>query len=327
MIQELKNKVLNEEKITNEEVMNILKSGFDIQELFDAANEIREIKSGTNFEMCSIMNAKSGSCSEDCKFCTQSAHFTTNSPEYNLVDEEEALALAKKNEANGVHRFSLVTSGKGIRDKDFKSITKIYDRLQEETNINLCASLGLLSKEKADELVKRGVKMYHHNVETSRNFFPNIVTTHTYDQRVETIKNIQAAGMDLCCGGIIGMGESWQDRVDMAFEISELNIQSIPINVLNPMPGTPLQDAPPIEPEEALVTMAIFRFVNPRASIRFAGGRQTLNQEMQKLGLKAGINGALVGDHLTTIGSDVNQDKEMITTNGFDLGINIEEKV
>ncbi len=319
MIQELKNKVLNDEPIAKEEVLKILKSGFDIMELFDAANEIREIKSGGSFELCSIMNAKSGSCSEDCKFCTQSAHFTTNSPEYNLVDEEEALELAKKNEADGVHRFSLVTSGKGIRDKDFSKISKIYGRLKEETDINLCASLGLLSQEKAEELVSRGVRMYHHNVETSRNFFPKICTTHTYEQRIDTIKNIQAAGMELCCGGIIGMGETWEDRVDMAFEISQLGIRSIPINVLNPMPGTPFENTPPIEPEEALVTMALFRFVNPKASIRYAGGRQTLNEEMQKLGLKAGINAALVGDHLTTIGSDVKQDKAMIAGSGFSL--------
>lgn len=287
--------------------------------LFQCSNKIREKYVGDKVDLCTIINAKSGSCSEDCKFCAQSAHYNTNSTTYDLMDYESILEKALEVEKQGAHRFSLVTSGKGlVTGKDFEKLLEIYRKLKKDTKLNLCASHGIISTEQALMLKDAGVTMYHHNVETSRDYYKEMVSTHSYDDRIITVKNVETAGLEVCCGGIFGLGESEIDRVNMAFEIRDLGIKSIPLNVLMPVKGTPLGESEILKPMEILKSMAMFRFVVPDSFIRYAGGRMAL-KDKQELGFKAGVNAALVGDFLTTIGSNVEDDKGMILCSGLKL--------
>lgn len=317
MIRKLMDKILSDEKITKDEALALAEmKEEDLELLFKAANEIREHFLGNQVNLCSIINAKSGSCSEDCKFCAQSGHYQTNIVSYPLIDGEIAVKNAKQAEHEGVHHFSLVTSGKGISSKDFSSVLNIYQKLKTETKIKLCASLGIISYEKAKALQEIGVTTYHHNLETSRNFYANICTTHTYDQRIETIVHAKKAGLNVCSGGIIGLGETMEDRIDMALDLQKLKINSVPINILVPIEGTPLANQKPLSPNEILKTIAIFRFILPKAHIRYAGGRMLLG-EYQAKGLKAGISAILVGNYLTTAGSSINRDKLMLEELGL----------
>jgi len=317
IVKKLEKKIMDGQEISFREAMELAQTE-DIEELFAAANRIREKLKGKKVDLCTIMNAKSGKCSENCKFCSQSAHFCTGVKEYPLVSTEEVLKLAKENERDGAHRFSLVTSGKGIYQEDLERILEIYRALRKQTNLKVCASLGIITYEQALQLKEVGVTMYHHNLETSREFFPKICDTHTYQERVETIKSVLAAGLDVCCGGIIGMGESMEDRIKMAFEIRELGVKSVPINILNSIKGTPLENMEKMEPKEILKTMAIYRFIIPDGFIRYAGGRSALG-DLQRLGLKAGINAALVGNYLTTVGNKITEDIKMIQEEGLEV--------
>ncbi|TCK93478.1 biotin synthase [Natranaerovirga hydrolytica] len=290
----------------------------DIDALLGWANTIREKYNGKKVDLCSIMNAKSGKCTEDCKFCAQSAHYKTDAPVFSLINEDEILKRAKENEANGVHRFSLVTSGKRIRDKDLDQILNTYKTLKEKTRLELCASFGLLTYQQALKIKKAGILTYHHNLETSKNYFQKICTTHTYEDRINTIKNALKAGLDVCCGGIFGIGELMEDRIQMVFEIKKLGIQSIPINILMPINGTPLEKQPPLDTMEILKTIGIIRFIMPSGVIRYGGGRKIL-QEHQKTGWHSGVNGALVGNYLTTIGNTIAEDIKMIKEQGLEV--------
>ncbi|EGT4106947.1 biotin synthase BioB [Clostridioides difficile] len=318
----LKNKVLREKEISYEEALNLIsldtnnKNDFDI--LLKSANEIREYFMGRKVDLCTIMNAKSGKCSEDCKFCAQSSYYKTGVEEYSLLDYNEILNRAKEMESKGVHRFSLVTSGKGMSGKEFNNILNIYEGLRENTNLKLCASLGIIDYEQAKMLKSAGVTTYHHNVETCRDNFHNICTTHTYKDRIKTIKDAKKAGLDVCVGGIIGMNESEEQRLKMAFEIRELNVKSFPINILNPIKNTPMENYDVLEPMEILKTTAVFRFIIPNVYIRYAGGRLSL-KGYDKVGFNGGVNSAIVGDYLTTVGSGIENDKKMIIEQGFEL--------
>lgn len=314
---ELEQKVIDRKKIDFEEALELLNTE-DTEQLFKSANKIRKHFVKNKAELCTIMNAKSGECSEDCKYCAQSVHYTTGIQEYPVVCREEALKLAVENEENGAHRFSLVTSGKGLYGEDFQRVVDIFKYLNENTGIKLCASHGILSYEQMQILKKAGVIRYHHNVETSRKHYSKICTTHTYEDRINTIKNAQRAGLEVCCGGIIGLGEDFEDRVNMALELRDLDIRSIPINVLTPIMGTPLENAKQLEPLDILKTIAMFRFVNPEADIRYAGGRNNLG-DMQCKGLEAGINAALTGNYLTTTGSNTEKDIKMFKNLGFEV--------
>lgn len=322
LILKVTDKVLNGEDITYEEALKLIginDNNIEILEfLFQGANEIREKFMGKKVDLCTIMNVKSGMCSEDCKFCAQSFYYNTDIDEYDLLDYDEILRRAKEMEKAGAHRFSLVTSGKGIKGGEFDKIVDIYKRLSKDTGLKLCASHGVISYEQALKLKEAGVSMYHHNIETSREYYGKICTTHTYDERIETIKNVVNAGMDICCGGIIGMGESLEDRIKMAFEIKGLGVKSIPINVLNPIKGTPLEDREILSPFEILKTMAVYRYIIPDSYIRYAGGRMAI-KDKQNIGFRAGVNAALVGNYLTTIGSDISKDKEMILCEGLEI--------
>lgn len=308
-------KIMNGDPILFDEAVCLSKT-CDVENLLAVANRIRKHYNGDHVDLCTIMNAKSGRCTENCRYCAQSGHYHTGVQEYALVGLSEVLKLAKENEQAGVHRFSLVTSGANLSDVEFDQVIGIYKALGEKTGLKLCASLGSLSKARARQLKETGVATYHHNVETSRSFFPYICTTHSYDSRIETIKNVQEAGMKVCSGGIIGMGETMEQRIEMAFELKSLGIRSIPVNILNPIKGTPLENAEKLSPSEILKTIAVFRFILPESSIRYAGGRSALG-EYQAKGFLGGINAALVGNYLTTIGSDIQSDINMITDSGL----------
>ena len=323
LIKNIKDKVLAGKGITYEDALKIINiDEEDIENLeviFESANEIREKFTGKKVDLCSIVNAKSGKCSENCKYCAQSSHYKTSIEEYELLDYESIVKKAQEAESQGVHRFSLVTSGRGIKgDEELEKLVSIYKRLNKETNLKLCASHGIISYEQAKRLKEAGVSRYHHNIETSESYYSNICTSHTYKERIDTIKNVMNAGMTACSGGILGLGESRENRVKMAFELKELGITSIPLNVLTPVKGTPLENNKVLSPLEILKTMALYRFVIPNSYIRYAGGRVSL-KDKQALGFRAGVNAALVGDFLTTLGSNVDEDKKMITSQGLEI--------
>lgn len=305
-ISQLEEKVLAGEWITPEEAFDLAETE-DMEELLAAAGRIRRHYTGNAVSLCTIMNTRSGKCPEDCKYCAQSAHYATGVVEYPLIDADEVVKLARENENLGVHRFAVVTSGRALSDKEFEGVLTIIRRLKKETRLQICASLGFMTRQRAQRLKQEGLYMFHNNLETSREFFPEICSTHTYDEKLETIRNVLDAGLDVCCGGIIGMGESLQDRIRMVLEIRQLGIRHVPINILNPIPGTPLQHIEQIAPEEVVKTMAIFRFVLPAAEIRFAAGRINLGN-WQRTALLSGVNGVMVGNYLTTIGNRIEDD-------------------
>jgi len=324
-IEQMTKKVLEGKEITRseaEQILNINETETELlKTLYDGANIIRKHFQGDSFDLCSIMNVKSGKCSEDCRFCAQSAHFSTPVEAFSLVNEDAILERAKEMESEGVHRFSLVSSGKGIDNADFDKLIKVYERISKETNLKICASHGIIDGQKAERLKAAGVVRYHHNLETSRDFYENICTTHEFDDRIKTIEVCQKAGMEVCSGGIIGMGEDLKDRLDMAFELRALEINSIPVNILNPIPGTPMEEQTPLSENEILKTIAVFRFVNPKIHIRYAGGRNMLGEAFIK-GYHAGVNGALTGNLLTTTGKNIKEDKEIVVANGFTVDKN-----
>ncbi|NIA05428.1 MAG: biotin synthase BioB [Proteobacteria bacterium] len=290
----------------------------DQEELWAAADRIRNHFHGADFSLCSIINARSGRCSENCRFCAQSARHHTGVDEYEIAAMEQALAMAEENDRHGVHRFSLVTSGRSVSMTLLDQFAAVYQAIDRKTSLQLCGSMGLLTPEKSRRLKEMGVSRYHCNLETCRNFFPRICTTHTWEEKVETLKLARDAGMSLCSGGIIGMGESTADRIDLAMELRELAVDSIPLNILTPIAGTPLADLKPLAVEEVLTAIALFRFINPRVVIRIAGGRQQLGRDQYRC-FTAGANGAMVGNYLTTIGNAMEDDLRTFSEMGFTL--------
>jgi biotin synthase len=233
-----------------------------------------------------------------------------------MVSYDEVSRQGKENENAGVARFSLVTAGRELTPADVESFGKMYEKLGEESDLYFCASMGFLTREKAEKLVASGVKRYHCNLETCRSFFPEVCTTHSWEQKVETIQIAREAGMDICSGGIIGLGESFRQRLELAFELRELGVFSIPINILTPIPGTPFGEKKPLSLSEILTCIALFRFINPHAVVRLAGGRSQLGDDQYRCFL-SGANGAIVGNYLTTSGNNIEQDLAMIKSIGF----------
>lgn len=290
----------------------------DLDAICDAADQIRAHFCGNHVELCTIINGKSGQCSENCKFCAQSAHNHTGVNTYPFLDAQTITDDAKANEAEGVHRYSIVTAGRNLSDADMQCALAAYQKLHNECSMGLCASHGFLSYEQFLALKQVGVTRYHENIETSRRFFPQICTTHSYDDKIESIRLAQKAGLAVCSGGIIGMGETWGDRIDMAISLSELGVLTIPVNALMPIAGTPLQARAQVSGDDILRTVAIFRLVNPTAQIRLAAGRSLL-PDCGKTAFHSGANATITGNMLTTSGSNIAEDKKMLSEMGFDI--------
>ena len=314
----IKNRVLNREPISREEA-DFLADYPDLNLLCDAANEISRKFTGRHVDSCSIINARSGMCGEDCKWCAQASRYKTGCKTYNFVDRDEVMKQAHHNEKAGVQRFSLVASGRAITGSDLTTFCDIYKQLSRETNLYLCASMGLLNYDELMELKNSGVKRYHCNMETSSKIFPTLCTTHTPEEKKATIRAARQAGMEVCSGGIIGMGETMADRIDFAFELAELGVDSVPINILSPVKGTPLEDTPLISEEDIIRTVAIWRFILPTQTLRFAGGRLRLSRESMIRLLNGGINGSLVGDMLTTVSNDIESDRKLFHDAGIEF--------
>jgi biotin synthase len=325
---QLADRIVNGYRIEREEALALtqIEGEENILLLCAAADRVRQACCGNTVDLCSIINVKSGNCSENCGFCSQSAHHPgMDSPVYGLKSTEEILAQAKAASAAGARRFCLVSQGRGIKysspkSAEFERILETVRLIVAETSIKPCCALGEVTPEQAQALRDAGVTRYNHNLETSENFFPNIATTHSWQDRVETVRNLKAAGIQACTGGILGMGETWEDRVDLACALRELEVESVPLNLLNPRAGTPLENRPKLDPYEALKAIAIFRLILPEQIIRYAGGREAVMGELQALGLKAGINAMLVGHYLTTLGQPPEQDRTMLESLGLQGG-------
>lgn len=314
-MQELLDKVLGGGDLTEAEVYSLLE--VPSVELREAAARVTARFCPPQFDSCSIVNARSGLCSENCKWCAQSAHYHTTCETYDLVDEKECMELAHANDRAGIRRFSLVASGKRVGGRSLTAMCDMLMRIRKETSMTVCASMGLLTPEQLQELWDAGVHRYHCNLETCRSLFPKLCTTHTIDDKLETIRNARRIGFEICSGGIIGMGETRRQRAEFALTLREAEPDSIPVNILSPIPGTPLQDTPLISEDEILDAIAIMRLAHPRVQIRFAGGRSRLSRETQLEAMRIGVNGGIMGDMLTTLGSTVARDKELIKEAGY----------
>ena len=317
LIQNLKNKVLSGYELTEDEAFALARADGG-RELLDAAAEITAHFAPRKFDSCSIVNARSGRCSENCKWCAQSAHFNTHCAEYEVVDEKECLKAARYNHEKGVGRFSLVASGRSVRGRALDEMCRLLREIND-TGISTCASMGLLSRDELLQLYAAGTRRYHCNLETSPSMFATLCTTHAISDKLETIRNAKEIGFEICSGGIIGMGETRDQRVELALTLRQVSPVSIPLNILSPIKGTPLGDTPLISEDEVLETIALFRFIHPGVVLRFAGGRSRLSENTQREALRVGINGAIVGDLLTTIGSTIDDDRRRVTDMGYDF--------
>lgn len=308
-IKALYNRVIGGYLITREEALFLYKE--DLEDLTRYADMIRDHFCGNQFDMCTIINGKSGLCSENCKFCAQSSHYNTGSKVYSLLSEEEILADAKKNADQGVMRYSIVTAGRSLSDGEVDRMCQIIRRIKEEVHISVCVSFGLLKEDQFRRLKEAGAERVHNNLEASENFFPSVCTSHSFSDKVQAIRAAQAAGLDVCSGGIMGLGESIEDRIDMALSLRDLGIESIPVNMLNPIPGTPMEKYESLDEKEMQRIIAVYRFILPKAFIRLAGGRGLMSDK-GKACFMSGANAAISGDMLTTAGITVDKDKKLL---------------
>jgi len=321
-VADLGRRVLAGGNISREEAVSLfaLESTADIFELLAWANRIREQFKGNKIHLCSIVNAKAGACSENCSFCAQSSFYQTGSPKYGFVDPEPVLEAADEANKNSVTAVGLVAAWKGLNEGPM--LDEVCDRIRELKDSGKTrpdASLGLIKSQRvADRLKEAGLECYGHNLESSRRFFPKTCTTHTYDDRLETIGYLKKAGIKICSGGIIGMGETREDRCDLAFALREIGANVVPINILNPIPGTPFEKNPPLPVMEILKTIACFRFILPRQEIMIAGGRTVNLRDAQSMVFMAGASALMVGNYLTTLNQPVEKDLQMLKDLGLD---------
>lgn len=314
MTENLKSKVINGYPVTKQEALSLFDE--DIDKLTLYADEIRKKFCGDSFDVCSIINGKSGRCSEDCKYCAQSAYYKTNVREYPLLSANSIVSEALHNYNKRIARFSIVTSGRKLSDDEISGVCGVYKKIKETCRIKLCASHGLLSYEQLVKLKESGVSRYHCNIETSKKNFSSVCTTHTYEDKINTIKNAKKAGLEVCSGCIIGMGETAEDRVDIMFDLRKMDIKSVPVNVLNPIKATPYENNAVLTDDEVRRTIAVFRFVLPKAMIRLAGGRELLSNKGKNM-FGCGANATISGDMLTTQGISIDEDIKTISQLGF----------
>ncbi|MHC4220936.1 MAG: biotin synthase BioB [Planctomycetota bacterium] len=283
-----------------------------LTELIMLANKARQEAVGNEFDLCSIINAKSGKCAQDCKFCAQSAKHHADVSVYPLKSTDEIVEAAKQAKNIGAKKFGIVTSGNRLTDKELETIAAAISKIKNEVKIEPCASLGALSKEQLLRLKHAGLSRYHHNIETSQRFYPQIVSTHKFEERVNTVKTAKQIGLEICSGGIIGIGENWADRIEMALLLKQLNVDSVPINFLVPIKGTALQSAKQIDCVDAIRTIAIFRLILKNIPIKIAAGRETVLKGFQAMAMCAGANGMLIGGYLTVKGRSVAEDHRLV---------------
>ena len=311
--------VLDGQLISYEEAIGLNSiAAEDIPLLAAYANKIRAKFAGKTVDMCGIISARAGHCSEDCKFCAQSLFHKTGSPVYPLLSAGQIVDQAQRIEAAGAARVSIVTSGKGMEnDPAFHEILEIIAAVQQATRLQVCANLGTINQRQAVELASAGVRRYAHNLETSARYYPQVCSSHPFEERLRTIEAAKAAGMELCCGGIIGMGETWQDRMELAFTLQQYDVASIPVNILNPIKGTAMEGIIPPKPLEIVKTFAALRFILPDKVLRPAGGRELNLRDMQGAVMLAGANGLIVGNYLTFSGRDTAMDFTMVLDAGL----------
>lgn len=317
-LNELKQKVLNGGLLEREEAQQLYTA--PLEDLCAAADEIRRKFCGDVFDICTIVNGKCGRCSEDCKYCAQSAHYPTHVEEYPLLSTEEILRQARYNADRGVLRYSIVTSGKRLSDSEVDRVCESIRAVRREVGIEVCVSFGLLDEEQFRKIKQAGASRVHCNLETSRRFFPSVCTTHTTDQKIATLQAARRAGLGVCSGGIMGLGETMDDRIDMALELRQLGVKSVPVNFLNPIPGTPYEHNPALSEEEKRRIIAIYRFLLPGASIRLAGGRGLMADKGRSC-FTGGANAAISGDMLTTAGISIRTDMQMLDDLGYKAGL------
>ena len=296
--------------VTKDNADTLLK--MPLEQLVSSANNVRKKYIGTNLKLCSILNAKSGLCSEDCKFCAQSAGHHTDMPVYPLKEKEQIIQAAQNAKDIGAQMFGIVTSGNRLTDKELNTIAQAISEIKDIVDISPCASLGALDKSQLALLKEAGLCRYHHNIETSRRFYPQIVSTHSFEQRVETIRSAKEAGLEVCSGGIIGMGENWTDRIDMAYTLKELDVDSVPVNILIPIKGTAFELVEPITAEDVIRTICIFRIILKDKTIKIAAGRETALKDSQAKAFLAGANGMIIDGYLTVKGQALENDYSLI---------------
>ena len=318
-ITSLEERVLSGGVVSEDEALSLIRlEGEDIYNLMASANRIRNHFKGNSVNLCSIVNAKSGLCPEDCSFCGQSAHFETKAPVYDMIEPEKIIAAARKAKEMKSREFSIVTSGKAVEEgEELERLCTALEQIKSEGGLERCASLGIMSRESLVKLKDAGLESFHHNLETARSFFPNICSTHEYEDDVNTIRMAKEVGFETCCGGIFGLGESLEQRVEMALTLRDIDVDSIPLNFLNPIKGTALENRPTVPPMEGLKTIAVYRFLLPEKDIIVSGGREVTFRDLQPMIFTAGANGTLIGNYLTTQGSE----PERVLTMIRDLGL------
>ncbi|MBU1862446.1 MAG: biotin synthase BioB [Candidatus Omnitrophica bacterium] len=307
--------------ITEGEALHLfsIEQNDELNSLIDTAHEVFLKKCSKRADLCSLINAKSGRCREDCSFCAQSGHYNVEVAEYPLLDVKKIVYQAIEAQAIGAHRFCIVTSGGRLSVEDFEKVLTAFKEIKKKTNLSLDGSLGVVGDSEIQKLKEIGVVRYNHNLETSEAFFPRICTTHTFRDRYETVSRLKRHGLEVCCGGVIGLGEGWEDRVSLAFSLKKLGVDCVPINILNPRPGTPLAGHEKLSVEEIIKTISIFRLILPTVVIKIAGGREVNLGDAQGLALRAGANGIIVGGYLTTAGNPVEKDLELIKAAGLEV--------
>ena len=316
-ITQIAEKILNGSFADRAEIEYLFSSDDSLWDLLYWANQIRQKFFGNKIKVCSIVPGRLGGCNQDCKFCAQSARYESSFKETKTLTDEEIINAAKQAKQKGVSNFGIVYSGKTISEKELVRLEKLIPKIKNEIGINVCGGFGIIDYKQAVRLKKAGMARYNHNLETSRNHFKDIVTTHDYDCRIETVKAAKKAGLGLCTGGIFGIGETDADRIDMALQIKELSVDMVPMNFLHPIAGTPLADMPTMQPSQILRLIALYRFILPKTGIKIAGGRVLNLRDMQSWIFYAGATSILSGNYLTTAGRAVEEDVRMIK----DLGL------